>query len=485
MIQAFLLALLAFLALLGVALPLLRGGRPVAERAAFDQAVYRDQLRELDRDIERGLVTAEEAESSRLEIQRRLLAADRRQARAARLSRSPVLAGAVMVFVAGGAIATYLALGSPGLPDVPFAGRPPQQAEAHGEDTAQMRNAVEALAKRLQQNPNDGPGWLLFARSLSTMGDYDRAEMAYREAMKLGRDSAEVQADHAEMLVMQANGIVTPAAEEAFRKVLATDPDNIAGRYYLALARMQAGEPKRAIEGLQGLLAILPSDSPLREQIGAQVAEAAKAAGIPAPPLEKGTGPAPKQAAGAPPTQKNAAPGPSAADMAAASEMSENQREAMIRGMVANLAAKQEAEPGNFDGWMRLGRAYAVLKDSAKSAEAFAKARALRPDDLSVPEAEAQVLMTGYKPGDKVPTRVVELLTQVAAKDPNRPEALWYLGLAASMDGNAAEARRRWTALKTLLPAGSEDRKMVEAALATLPGDAAPTLQGGGTTGGK
>ena len=74
MILPFLLALLAFVALLPILAPLLRGSRPAPARASFDQAVYRDQLHELDRDIARGLITQTEADAARLEIQRRLLA---------------------------------------------------------------------------------------------------------------------------------------------------------------------------------------------------------------------------------------------------------------------------------------------------------------------------------------------------------------------------------------------------------------------------
>ena len=65
MILPFLLALLAFGALLPIVAPLLRGSGPVASRANFDQAVYRDQLRELDRDIARGLITPADADCSR------------------------------------------------------------------------------------------------------------------------------------------------------------------------------------------------------------------------------------------------------------------------------------------------------------------------------------------------------------------------------------------------------------------------------------
>ena len=123
MILPFLLALLAFVALLPILAPLLRGSRPAPARASFDQAVYRDQLHELDRDIARGLITQTEADAARLEIQRRLLATDRQPAAPSRLTRSPVLAAIVFVVIAGGSLSGYLWLGAPGLPDEPFSSR--------------------------------------------------------------------------------------------------------------------------------------------------------------------------------------------------------------------------------------------------------------------------------------------------------------------------------------------------------------------------
>jgi cytochrome c-type biogenesis protein CcmH len=441
-IEAFLLALLAFLAILPILAPLLRGGRPVAERAAYDQAVYRDQLSELDRDVQRGLVTEVDAEASRVEIQRRILAADRLRGRQVRLSRSPVLGIVVAVVVGLGSVLTYIDLGSPGLPDEPFTARPQDDA------VAQRRDALDALANHLRDNPKDAAGWLRFARGLSAMGDYARAEAAYKQAIDLGQDGLDVRADRAEMMIMAAGGTVTPAAEAVFEKVLATDPANPMAQYYLALARMQAGEPKRAIERFQALLAVLPSDSPMRAAIGKQIADAARTAGIPVPELAKGTAPASSPDAGA---------------------LTNEQRDAMIRGMVAQLAAKQAADPGNFDGWMRLGRAYAVLGQKDQSADAYAKAAALKPDDLTVPEAEAESLMAAFKPGQKLPDRVIALMNQVVARDPKQPMALWYLGLNAAQNGQPAEARARWQALADQLPKESDDRKMVEQALATLP----------------
>jgi len=220
---------------------------------------------------------------------------------------------------------------------------------------------------------------------------------------------------------------------------------------------MQAGEPRQAIEAFQGLLAELPDNSPLRAQLGQKITEAAHAAGIPVPALAKGTAPV-----------QPAAPGPDADAVAAAANMTDAQRDSMIRGMVANLAAKQQADPGNVDGWLRLGRAYAVLHETDKAAQAYDKAAKLRPGDVSIPLQEVRALLNGYVPTDKLPPRVIALLKQVEATEPDQPLVLWYLGMAAAQETRQDEARRYWTQLLTKVPQDSEDAKMIQSALDTL-----------------
>ena len=456
MILPFLLALLAFGALLPIVAPLLRGGRPVASRGSFDQAVYRDQLRELDRDIARGVITGQEADAARLEIQRRLLASDKLPVSPSRLSRSPLLALLVFLVVAAGSVATYLRLGAPEVPDVPFAGRP---ASASVDDPAKaLDTATAALAAALKKNPSDGAAWVQYGHNLALLNQYDKAEDAYRHAIALGQNDPDVLADHAEVLVLQAGGTVTPAAEAAFKQVLAADPANGLAHYYEAVAAMQAGEPQKAIDGFQALLAEQPSDSPLRPQLALKIAEAARSAGIPVPELAKGTGPA-----AAP------EPGPDANAVANAANMSEADRAAMIQGMVAQLAAKQAADPGNLDGWLRLGQAYAVLHQPDKAADAFDHAAKLRPDDTTIPLREVRALLTGQPPSQKLPARVVTLLKQIEQRSPDLPLVLWYLGLAAAQDGNPDDGRRYWTKLLTKIPGGTDDAKMIQSAIDSLP----------------
>ena len=452
MILPFLLALLAFGTLLPILAPLLRGSRPAPSRASFDQAVYRDQLHELDRDIARGLITQTEADAARLEIQRRLLAADKRPLAPPRLARSPVLAAIVFVFVAAGSISGYLRLGAPNLPDAPFAARPAVVAQDN-----KLEKATETLAARLKQDPANAADWVRYGRNLAMLSQWDQAEDAYRHAIALGQTNPDILGDHAEIMVMQAGGTVTPAAETAFQAVLKADPGSGIARYYLAIAAMQAGEPRQAIGLLQTLLAELPADSPLRPQLGLKVAEAAHAAGLPVPELAQGA----------------QAPGPDAKAIAEAAAMpdaqQDAQQDAMIRGMVANLAAKQAADPSGLDGWLRLGRAYAVLHETDKAVDAFNQAMKLRPDDVSIPAQAVRTLLTDHPPADAIPPAVIGLLKRVEALDHEQPFMLWFLGLAAAQDAHPDDARRYWGRLLTKLPPGSDDARGIQSAVDALP----------------
>src|SRR6185436_9096229 len=69
------------------------------------------------------------------------------------------------------------------------------------------------------------------------------------------------------------------------------------------------------------------------------------------------------------------APGPSAADMAAAREMSPEQRDTMVRGMVARLAERLKQDGSDVDGWLRLLRAYMVLGDKEQARASAGEAR--------------------------------------------------------------------------------------------------------------
>ena len=73
--------------------------------------------------------------------------------------------------------------------------------------------------------------------------------------------------------------------------------------------------------------------------------------------------------------------GPTPDQMRAAAEMSPEEQQEMIRGMVEGLAARLEAEPRDLEGWLMLGRSWRVLGERDKSLQAFERALALLPAD--------------------------------------------------------------------------------------------------------
>ena len=426
-------------------------------RAAYDRAVYRDQLKEIARDVDRGLLTPAEAASARLEIERRLLAAAEEPERGARSAAKSgmtprALTVVLAVLVPLAAVAIYLVHGAPRIPDQPYEARVAERALIDARGALDLEKTAAALQERLKADPGSAEGWLLLARTQAARGHWQESAEAYREAMNLTQERPDVTAAYAEMLVMTADGVVTPAARDALAKVAARDPKNASARYYLALAEAQAGHVQGAIDAWQSLLAEAPADAPWAQMVRQRIADTAKAAGLPVP-----TAPA-----------AQASPGPSADDVAAAAQLGPEQRNEMIRGMVERLATRLKETPDDLQGWLRLGRAYEVLKEPEKAANAYAQAAKLKPEDPAILARELDALMADRRPAEPIPAAALAVLKRLQALDANDPSALWYLGLAAAQAHEIEEAKAYWQKLLAVLPADSDERKIVSDALAAL-----------------
>ncbi len=273
-------AVLTALVLAALLWPLRRRAASAAPRAAYDQAVYRDQLLELDRDIARGLLAASEVAATRLELQRRLLAVENDPSTPKRPPIGKPLIAVLAVLITASAAGIYLTVGAPGLPDMPYVSRTPSE----GDDPAKLAALADTLEARLQAGSSNVEGWLLLGRTASGLGQWNRAANAFRQAVQLGAGGPDIVAAYGEALVMQAQGMVTPAAKQAFAAAL---PTPIA-RYYLALADAQAGNARDAIAAWLALAAELPENAEARAIIAQRIDETAAAANLPVPKLPPG-----------------------------------------------------------------------------------------------------------------------------------------------------------------------------------------------------
>jgi len=160
------------------------------------------------------------------------------------------------------------------------------------------------------------------------------------------------------------------------------------------------------------------------------------------------------------PEVESAEPGPSAADMAAAAEMSDEDRQTMIQAMVEGLASRLEENPDDLDGWMRLARSYNVLNRPEDALAALQRASAAFPEDTTVLLLQGRV-MRGME-GAATSPATLALMDRVLSMDPENVEALWFSALGALSDGNKDVARERFERALAALPEGSEDRQALE-----------------------
>jgi cytochrome c-type biogenesis protein CcmH len=370
-------AALSLLTVLLVAAPLLRRrAGAAASRAEADLRVYLAQLAEVDRDVERGLLAATEAEAARTEVKRRMLAAAGEAGEGAAATPAHgswrLAAGVLGVAAPVAALALYLSVGAPIQVAGRLAGGDPPAAQA-GPEGMSAEEAVAALARALESRPTDVDGWALLGRSYVGMGRFPEAAEALGRAHRLAPDRIEIAAAFAEAEVAAADGVVGDEAQAVFEGVLAADPRDPRARFYLGLAKAQGGDVRTALQDWVDLAALSPAGAPWLPSVQDQIARAAGELGVEVASLE------PSAAAKA----LGATPGPLAPRLApqeaqAIEQMSDEQREAMVRSMVERLAARLETSPDDRDGWLRLARAYEVLGEAEKANAARARAEALQ-----------------------------------------------------------------------------------------------------------
>ncbi|MGB7243533.1 MAG: c-type cytochrome biogenesis protein CcmI [Sulfitobacter sp.] len=356
-----------------------------------DLRVYRDQLKEIERDLARGALSAKDAEPVRAEVSRRILAAD--AARGASEVSGPVqtgptvVAGAFAVLLIGASFAMYQVLGAPGYGDLALKTRiaqaddmrknRPSQSEAEASlpattpdpnASAQYDALVAQLRATVADRPDDLQGHILLATSEANLGNYAQAAKAQAQVLRIKAEDATVSdiVDYADLLVIAAGGYVSPEAEAVLRTALSRDDENGIARYYLGAMMAQTGRPDVAFRMWDQLLRRGPKDAPWIAPIVAEIGQMAERAGVNYQLPEIG----------------GDTRGPDAGDVEAAQDMSPAQRMEMIEGMVAGLSERLATEGGPVQDWAQLIGALGVLGRTAQARAIYENATEVFAADL-------------------------------------------------------------------------------------------------------
>lgn len=383
--------------------PFFRSSASVAEpAAAYDLGVYRDQLREVDRDVARGVLTEIEAERLRTEIGRKILDADRAMVRQAvpqgRGSR-PVIAAVLLVAALAASAAVYWRLGAPAMPDLPLGARIaaaderlrdlPTQADAEARAPERPKpqadpdylRLIEQLRAAVAQRPDDAQGLALLAEHEARLGNSAAARQAQERLIAIR--GSEVQAlDHtrlAALMIDAAGGFVSAEARGQIEEALRIDPADGQARYLQGLMYAQNDRPDIAFGIWRDLLETGPDGAPWMGPIRQLIPDLAWLAGQPdyVPPEAPSA---------------SALPGPDADAMAAAGDMTPEERQQMIAGMVQNLETRLATEGGTPEEWARLITSLVRIGNEPHAREILAEARTrfgATPDAGAVIEAAA------------------------------------------------------------------------------------------------
>lgn len=383
--------------------PLILGRGSAQDRDTTDAQVFRDQLDEVERDLARGTIGEAEAEGARIEISRRLIAATHRAERSGALMPAPrgpsgMVAGMLLMGIPALGAVLYMTVGVPGAPDRPFAAREtpdqsrlandqrPSQEEAEAQITPDMRSPVEqdpeyvALVDRLRETlaerPNDVEGQRLLATAQMRLGKWVEARKAFDRLIEISEPpiAAETHANMAEAMVLAAGGYVSPEAEQSIGKALKADPRLPIARYYAGFALRQSGRLDQAIQIWEELRQESPADAPYLEWLNRMLAETIQ--------------------------MRDGSSGPSQGDIAAANEMSADDRTEMIQGMVQRLSERLATQGGQAREWAQLIASHATLGQTVEAEQALADALRAYPDGGDHDALLAHAARLGLGDGD-------------------------------------------------------------------------------------
>jgi cytochrome c-type biogenesis protein CcmH len=348
-------------------------------RSGSESTVYLAQLKEIDREESLGLLPTDDAKLARLEIKRRLAATEQVQdiKETSTLRRSDqITLVAFAVSIAVGSALIYSIVGDPAIPSaarraIASAEVPAESGSALGgaqNEVGSVDDMISRLEARLETSPDDVEGWRMLGWSRFRTGDVEGARQAYQKAIDLEPDDAQTLSALGEAQIRVAGGFVNDTALANLKRAVELDPNDPRARFLLGLRKEQDGDAKGALDDWIALVNSAEDGADWQNDVRTRILELSADSGIDV----AGRMPAVAAASTA---------GPTPEDVSTASQMSPEEREAMIEAMVSRLDQRLREAPSDRDGWVRLIRARRVLGQEAEAKDALARAKALFSND--------------------------------------------------------------------------------------------------------
>lgn len=223
------------------------GESPDAARAFF-----RHQLEGIDRDLEAGRLSADEATAARAELAREVMLHEKEGGAQKSGRGGRIIMLASLPVVAAASLGLYAWIGRADLPALPLAERePPTQISA-----SDIEAAVATVEAQMEQTPDDVRGWLVLAPIYMEQGRFAEAANAWRRILALEPPTADRETNLAEALILGNDGVASEEAMTLLRSAVEADPIHVRSRFYLAGQLTQSGQYEEAVALWEELLGL-------------------------------------------------------------------------------------------------------------------------------------------------------------------------------------------------------------------------------------
>ncbi|MBP6354727.1 MAG: c-type cytochrome biogenesis protein CcmI [Nitrosomonas sp.] len=253
------------------------------EHDAVNITVYRDQLAELDKDLENDILTQEQYNKSKLELQQRMLQdvpeEEKMIIKTNKRTHNIALSTFITLVLPLAAVFLYLAIGDTRglLPQAQLANATQMNRSGGNESPAGHDNfssVLENLIARLKDNPNDIEGWIMLGRTYAIMERYTEASNTYAKLVELVPDNPQILSDYADVLAMKNQGSLAGKPTELIHAALRIDPQYPKALALAGTAEFEQKKFAQAAEHWEKLLAVIPADSQLAKSVKDSIDEA-------------------------------------------------------------------------------------------------------------------------------------------------------------------------------------------------------------------
>lgn len=340
-------------------LPVFSRSQNIGSSLDYDKEIYKARIGEIETERDLGKITEREYDYTLAEEGRRLLALENASNSSSGFdfqnSNKPAIFSSLIALILIPAItfAGYSKWGEVDRSDLPLQAR--LDADPRGQS---IQTLLQRAENQLQKNPSDGRGWLVVAPVYMRLNRPKDAANAFRNAIRILGPTADLQTQLGEAIAASASGVVTEEALQLFEKAAKSDPQNIKPKFFLAIAKNQAGQFEQAVVAWDDLIKNSPENAPWLN-VARQQLQLAKSKLNPDTPGN--------------PTQE---------DIKSAGELSTQDRQDFINSMVDRLAGELQDNPENKPGWRRMIRSLTVLRRNDDLRDAIVTAQGVFRDDL-------------------------------------------------------------------------------------------------------